>query len=109
MNIEDMIMISVDDHNVEPPEAFLRHYPDAHKSEAPRIIKKDGKDVWTFQDRIFPTIGTNAVVGRPRSEYGMEPDEFEQMRPGTYDPKARIDDMNANGQLGAINFPTMPS
>jgi predicted TIM-barrel fold metal-dependent hydrolase len=109
MNIEDMIMISVDDHNVEPPEAFLRHYPEAHKAEAPRIIKKDGKDVWTFQDKIIPTIGTNAVVGRPRSEYGMEPDEFEQMRKGTYDPKARIDDMNANGQLGAINFPTMPS
>ncbi|WP_242123888.1 amidohydrolase family protein [Sphingobium sp. Sx8-8] len=108
MQLNDMILISVDDHNVEPPEAFIRHYADAHKAEAPRIVKKDGKDVWTFQGKIFPTIGTNAVVGRPRSEYGMEPDEFDQMRPGTYDPRARIDDMNVNGQLAAINFPTMP-
>ncbi|MET0360359.1 MAG: amidohydrolase family protein [Sphingobium sp.] len=107
--MNDMILVSVDDHNVEPPDAFVRHYPDAHKAEAPRIIKRDGKDVWTFQDKIFPTIGTNAVVGRPRSEYGMEPDEFEQMRPGTFDPKARIDDMNANGVLGSLNFPTFPS
>lgn len=109
MEMDDLILISVDDHNVEPPEAFVRHYPLAHKEEAPRIVEKDGKDVWSFQGRIFPTIGTNAVVGRPRSEYGMEPDRFDQMRPGTFDPKARIDDMNANGMLAAINFPTFPS
>lgn len=109
MEMNDMILISVDDHNVEPPEAFIRHYPESRKAEAPRIIKKDGKDVWFFQDTIFPTIGTNAVVGRPRSEYGMEPDEFEQMRPGTYDAKARVDDMNANGVLASLNFPTFPA
>ncbi|MDP3676326.1 MAG: amidohydrolase family protein [Novosphingobium sp.] len=109
MELNDLVLISVDDHNVEPPEAFVRHYPLAHKAEAPRIVDKNGKDVWEFQGRIFPTIGTNAVVGRPRSEYGMEPDRFDQMRPGTFDPNARIADMNANGMLAAINFPTFPS
>ena len=109
MQMNDMILISVDDHNVEPPEAFIRHWPAADKSEAPRIIKRDGKDVWTFHDKIFPTIGTNAVVGRPREEYGMEPDEFDQMRPGVFDALKRVDDMNVNGQLAAINFPTFPS
>lgn len=109
MEMNDMILVSVDDHNVEPPEAFIRHFPQLHRDKAPKIIKKNGKDVWFFHDKVFPTIGTNAVVGRPRSEYGMEPDEFRQMRQGVYDPKARIDDMNVNGVLGAINFPTFPS
>lgn len=109
MNMDDMIIISIDDHAIEPPEAFIRHYPEAHKDRAPRIVKENGKDIWLWNDQRFPTIGLNAVVGRPRSEYGMEPSAFDQLRPGTYDPKLRVDDMNANGVLASLNFPTMPS
>jgi predicted TIM-barrel fold metal-dependent hydrolase len=39
----------------------------------------------------------------------MEPTTFDQLRPGTFDPKLRVDDMNANGVLASLNFPTMPS
>ncbi|WP_088183489.1 amidohydrolase family protein [Sphingobium sp. Z007] len=108
MQLEDMIIVSVDDHAVESPEAFFRHYPADKKDRAPKIIDKDGKDVWLWDGKIYPTIGLNAVVGRPRSEYGMEPTRFEQLRPGCFDPKARVDDMNVNGVLGSLNFPTMP-
>jgi len=107
MNINDMVICSVDDHAIEPPEAYFPHYTADKKDEAPRVIDKDGKDVWIWNDTIYPTIGLNAVVGRPRSEYGMEPDRFNQMRRGCYDPKARIDDMNVNGLLGSLNFNTM--
>jgi predicted TIM-barrel fold metal-dependent hydrolase len=109
MRIEDMVMVSVDDHAVEPPEAFVRHYGAKYKDEAPRIIDRNGKDVWLWNDKLYPTIGLNAVVGRPRSEYGMEPTRFEQMRPASFDPKERLDDMNVNGILGSLNFPSMPS
>ena len=109
MNMQDMVIVSIDDHAVEPPEAFIRHYPQAHKDRAPRIVNEDGKDIWLWNGQRFPTIGLNAVVGRPRSEYGMEPSAFDQLRPGTYDAKARVDDMNANGVLASLNFPTMPS
>ncbi|MET0362679.1 MAG: amidohydrolase family protein [Sphingobium sp.] len=108
MQMEDMIIVSVDDHAVEPPEAFIRHYPEGKKDKAPRIVDKDGKDVWSWDGNLYPTIGLNAVVGRPRSEYGMEPTRFDQLRPGTFDPKARVDDMNANGVLASLNFATMP-
>jgi predicted TIM-barrel fold metal-dependent hydrolase len=109
MKMDDMVIISVDDHAVEPPEAFVRHYPAARKDQAPRIIDKNGQDVWLWNDKVYPTIGLNAVVGRPRSEYGMEPTRFSQLRPGCYDAKARVDDMNVNGVLASLNFPTMPS
>lgn len=39
----------------------------------------------------------------------MQPSAFDQLRPGTYDPRLRVDDMNANGVLASLNFPTMPS
>ena len=109
MDMNDLILVSVDDHNVEPPDAFIRHFPEKLRDKAPKIIKKRNKDVWFFEDKIYPTVGTNAVVGRPRSEYGFEPDAFDRMRKGCYDAKARVDDMNVNGVLGSLNFPTFPN
>ncbi|MEY4269019.1 MAG: hypothetical protein RLZZ58_235 [Pseudomonadota bacterium] len=109
MKMNDMIVVSIDDHAVEPADAFLRHYPEALRAEAPHIIDHGGKDVWMWNGTRYPTIGLNAVVGRPRSEYGMEPTRFDQLRPGTYNAKARVDDMNVNGILGSLNFPTFPS
>jgi len=50
--------------------------------------------------------GLNAVVGRVREEYGAEPTSSDEMRPGVDDIKARIDDMNANGVLSSLNFPS---
>lgn len=108
MRMEDMVLVSIDDHIVEPPHAFIAHYPESRRSEAPRIIDRNGADAWFWNDTVFPTIALNAVVGRPRSEYGMEPTRFDQLRPGCYDPRARVDDMNANGVCGSMNFPTFP-
>lgn len=109
MQLEDMVIVSVDDHAVEPTDAFFKHFTGIYQNEAPRVVERNGKDVWLWNDTIFPTIGLNAVVGRPRSEYGMEPDRFNQMREGCYNAKARIADMNANGICGSLNFPTFPS
>src|SRR3546814_3381235 len=72
MQMDDMIIISVDDHAIEPPEAFVRHYPEGKKDRAPRIVQDNGKDIWLWNGQRFPTIGLNAVVGRPRSEYRSE-------------------------------------
>ena len=54
----------------------------------------------------MPSVGLNAVVGRPLEEYGMEPNSLEQMRKGVYNVHARIDDMNANGVAASLNFGT---
>ena len=38
MNKEDMILISVDDHIVEPPDMFKNHLPKKYLDEAPRLV-----------------------------------------------------------------------
>ncbi len=109
MRLEDMIMISVDDHVVEPADMFERHAPAAYKDRCPRVRrKKDGSDVWTWEGRQIPNIGLNAVAGRPPEEYGMEPTAFEQLRTGCYDVHERIRDMNVNGVLASMCFPSFP-
>jgi predicted TIM-barrel fold metal-dependent hydrolase len=104
-----MIMISVDDHVVEPPDLFDGRLPQKYRDAAPKVIKQeDGSDVWTFGGSIIPNIGLNAVAGRPKEEYGIEPTSFDEIRPGCYDIHERIKDMNAGGILASMNFPSFP-
>jgi predicted TIM-barrel fold metal-dependent hydrolase len=112
MNLEDMILISVDDHVVEPPslgDFFRENLPAKFRDRAPKAIRHDdGTDAWLIEGQEIATFGLNAVQGRPRANWGSDPASFDEVRPGTYDVDARIDDMNANGVLAAINFPSWP-
>jgi predicted TIM-barrel fold metal-dependent hydrolase len=104
-----MIIVSVDDHVVEPPDLFERHLPSKYRDLAPKIVHKDdGTDVWQFLEFEVPNIGLNAVAGRPPEEYGIDPTSFDEIREGCFDIEKRILDMNANGALGSLNFPSLP-
>jgi predicted TIM-barrel fold metal-dependent hydrolase len=110
MTSDDLILISVDDHVVEPPTMFDQHLAPEWKARAPRVAdKKDGSQMWLFEGAQLPNIGLNAVVGRVPEEYGVEPTSYAQMRKGCWDVDARIEDMNANGVLGSMCFPSFPS
>jgi predicted TIM-barrel fold metal-dependent hydrolase len=110
MNLEDLVMVSVDDHVVEPPDLFDGHLPEKWRDVAPRVVQKEnGTDVWLYEGKEIPNIGLNAVSGRPPEEYGMEPTSFEEIRPGCYDIDQRVGDMNANGVLGSMCFPSFPN
>ncbi|MCB2076328.1 MAG: amidohydrolase family protein [Novosphingobium sp.] len=105
MEMNDMMIISVDDHISEPPDMFDRHLSGSALESAPKLIQDDkGKDVWVYQGLSFPSVGLNAVVGRPFEEYGMEPTALEQLRDGVYDVHARIGDMDVNGIAASLNF-----
>ena len=108
MNIEDMILVSVDDHVVEPPNLFEGRLTKKAAERAPRVIKGVAdRDMWMFEGVAMPNVGLNAVAGRVPEEYGLDATSFEQMRPGCYDIHERIRDMNVNGVLGSLNFPSL--
>jgi predicted TIM-barrel fold metal-dependent hydrolase len=110
VQIDDLTLISVDDHVVEPPDLFEHHLPERWREVAPRMItREDGTDVWSYDGKEIPNIGLNAVAGRPPDEYGMEPTSLDEMRPGCYDIHERVRDMNANGVLGSMCFPSFPN
>ena len=110
MQVEDMIFISVDDHLVEPPHLFEGRLPAKFADRAPRVEHTDaGDDVWVFDHQTIPNIGLNAVAGRPKEEYGVNPTAFDEMRPGCYDVHERVKDMSAGGVLACMCFPSFPS
>ncbi len=107
MHINDMILISVDDHIVEPPDMFKNHLSSKYLNDAPRLVHNpDGSDTWQFRDVVIPNVALNAVAGRPKEEYGLEPQGLDEIRPGCYNVDERVKDMNAGGILASINFPS---
>ena len=107
MQPDDLILVSVDDHVVEPAHLFEGRLPAKYVDAAPKFVHQDdGTDVWIYDGNILPNIGLNAVAGRPPEEYGMEPTALEEIRSGCYDIDNRVRDMDANGVLGSMCFPS---
>ena len=109
MNKDDMILISVDDHIIEPPDMFENHLPQKYLADAPQLVHNpDGTDTWHFRDTVIPNVGTER---RRRTAQGG-------VRPGTAGPRrdpARLFQRRRAGQgherrrcAGAMNFPSFP-
>ena len=109
MDIDDLILVSVDDHVVEPPDVFEGRLASKYQDLAPRFItREDGTNAWEYEGSVISNVALNAVAGRPPEEYGIEPTSFDELRPGTYDIHERVKDMDANGVLGSLCFPSFP-
>ena len=100
-------VISVDDHVVEPPEIFDGRFASKFADVAPRVIETDnGGQAWLWNGEVLPNVGFNAVAGRPREDYTFEPTRFDHMRPGAYDIKFRLREMDINGVWASVCFPS---
>jgi predicted TIM-barrel fold metal-dependent hydrolase len=109
VQLEDMVLISVDDHVIEPPDLFDGRLPAKWRDRAPRVVNRsDGSDVWLFEGEVVVNLALAAVAGRPPEDYGMNPAAFAELRPGCYDVDERVRDMDANGVLASLCFPTFP-
>jgi len=109
MQMDDMILVSIDDHMVEPPDMFDNHVPERWKDQVPKVVTNaSGADEWQFQGLATSTpFGMAATVGWPREEWGFNPAGYAELRPACFDVHERVKDMDANGVLGSLNFPTM--
>ena len=73
---DHLVLISVDDHTVEPPDMFKGRVPSGFANDAPRIVTDDtGVAFWEYAGAQLPNIGLNAVAGRPTTS-GAEPFEL---------------------------------
>lgn len=101
-------IFSVDDHIIEPANVWSSRVATKYRDVAPHVIDEDGREFWVYEDQRITTMGLNAVAGKPREDWGMEPTRFSEMLPGCYDPKERARDYLSQGVLASVNFPTLP-
>ena len=102
-------IVSVDDHVIEPPGVWQDRLPSRYKDVGPRIIKEsDGQEYWVYEDKKTVTGGLGAVAGRRKEDITVDGYPYSEMRPGCYDPVARLADMDEAGILASLNFPSIP-
>jgi len=101
-------LISVDDHVIEPPRVWLDRLPARYHDQAPRMARGERGAVWQYEDKLVPTVGLSVAAGKDKEEFSPNPVSFDDMRPGAYDPVARVADMDRAGILGSLCFPSFP-
>ncbi len=65
-------------------------------------------DCWVYEDLVYINKRHVAAVGFDRDDMTMSPITYDEMRPGCYDPKARLADMEVNWVEASLCFPTFP-
>jgi len=101
-------IFSVDDHIIEPANLWADRVPKKYRELAPHVVQDGSNEFWEYENQRALTMGLNAVAGRPRDEWAMEPTRFSDMLPGCYDPKERARDLLSQGVLASAAFPTLP-
>jgi predicted TIM-barrel fold metal-dependent hydrolase len=101
-------LFSADDHIVEPADVWSKRVPQKFLEDAPHVVDDGEMEFWVVEGTKMPTIGLNAVAGKSEEEWSFDPVRFSDMIPGCYDPKARAEDLRAEGIMASLNFPTLP-
>jgi predicted TIM-barrel fold metal-dependent hydrolase len=65
-------------------------------------------DCWIYEDLVYINKRHVAAVGFDRDDMTMSPITYDEMRPGCYEPKARLEDMDRNWVEASLCFPTFP-
>ncbi len=66
-------LFSVDDHIVEPRDVWSTRVPAKYRDRAPHVVEEDGRETWVWDGGSELTMGLNAVAGKPREQWGVEP------------------------------------
>ncbi|HVN50287.1 MAG TPA: amidohydrolase family protein [Acidimicrobiales bacterium] len=121
-------IISVDDHVIEPANVWVDRLPAKYKELGPHVERAPmgemtfigGKfayvpgsegppcDWWHYEDKAIPQTRLSAAVGFDRDEVKITAITYEEMRRGCWDPKARLEDMDANWTEAQMCFPSFP-
>jgi predicted TIM-barrel fold metal-dependent hydrolase len=65
-------------------------------------------DCWIYEDLVYIHKRHVAAVGFDRDDMSMSPITYDEMRPGCYEPAARVEDMEMNHVEASLCFPTFP-
>ena len=65
-------------------------------------------DWWYYEELKRPLLRLDAAVGVPRDEVTITGVTYDDMRPGAYQVKPRLEDMDVNHLEASLCFPTFP-
>ena len=121
-------IVSVDDHVIEPPDLWTARLPAKYAGVGPRVerlpagelalagaryVERPGTDgplvdYWVYEDLYQSLKRAVAASGRRREDMTMTATTYDDVRPGCYDPAARLADMDENWTQASLCYPNFP-
>ena len=116
---DDVYLVSVDDHLVEPPNLWVDRVAKDKRDAVPHVVRElvstDFKgggekawcDIWCYEDVRLPTQRFSAYVGTDVDVADMGPMTYDEMRPGCFKAAERLADMDIDGVRASLCFPNL--
>jgi predicted TIM-barrel fold metal-dependent hydrolase len=99
-------LISADSHVNEPPDLWTTRVSERWRERAPRMERLEQGDGWILDGVSEPiSFGMNAVAGKAPGEMQRWV-RFEDIARGGWDPKARLEELDADGVDAEVLYPT---
>jgi predicted TIM-barrel fold metal-dependent hydrolase len=118
------MMISVDDHVIEPPDVWTSRLPSQYQERGPRVKREKGvrgpdgwnpdpnadgakwADVWYYEDMVWPMIRGYAQSGY-ESDDAINLITYEDILPSTWKRPERVADMELNHTDVSLCYPSI--
>ena len=104
----DYPILDADAHVNEPPDTWQGRVPAKLRDRAPKVIHTDHGDLWSFDDgKSVRPVGLTATAGLSYLQYKPSGISYDEMRPGSFDTKARLADLDADGIYLQVLYPSV--
>ena len=99
--------ISADSHVIEPPDLWTNYIEPKFKDRAPHCEREDGKDIFKCDGVDLIQVGALSGAGRSIEKLQSKGSYEEDVPPGSYDPKPRVDEMAIDGVEAEVLYPSV--
>ncbi|HZR83680.1 MAG TPA: amidohydrolase family protein [Candidatus Binatia bacterium] len=104
----DYPILDADAHVNEPPDLWQSRVQSRLRDRAPKVLRTEDGDVWSFDDgkRLRP-LGLTATAGLSYLQFKPQGYRYEEIRPGSFEPRARLADLDADGIWAQVLYPSV--
>jgi uncharacterized protein len=108
--LKDTFVVDADSHWSETRDLFTARAPAAFKDRVPRVEVVDGVESWVMDGRVLGRFSACGVIdhegNKSSSHEALHLWSIEQITPGAYDPKVRLQVMDRFGIDAQVIFPS---
>jgi predicted TIM-barrel fold metal-dependent hydrolase len=103
----DYQLVSADGHINELPDLWTKDVPEHLADLVPRVVSSETSgDMWILAPKLPPRkMGSSAAAKTDKSSGYKPTATYKEMRPGSFDPVARVEDMKLDGVQAEVLYP----
>jgi len=102
---EGIKIVDCDTHFTEPADLWTANAPAGMKDKMPHVKRVGDDDMWYVGDKFFGSLGGNVIARDKNKLLGkLSYSTYDEIDPGSYDVKARLEAMDAMGVWAQICF-----